>query len=54
MIGASVYLSQKPARMKDPEQKAKLLAAIANHSIFCWAHTNLLGEYDFSGEKLKD
>jgi hypothetical protein len=40
--------------MKDPEQKAKLLAAIASHSIVSWAHTNLLGEYDFSDEKLKD
>jgi len=49
-----LYLSQKLARMKDPEQKEKLLTAIASHSIICWEHMNLLGEYDFSDNKLKD
>lgn len=49
-----LYLSQKLARMKNPGQKEKLLAAIASHSVICWEHTNLLGEYDFSDNKLKD
>ncbi len=49
-----LYLSQKLGRMKEPEQKEKLLAAIASHSVICWEHTNLLGEYDFSDKKLKD
>lgn len=49
-----LYLSQKLTYMKDPNQKEKLLSAIANHSIICWEHTNLLGEYDFSDDKLKD
>ena len=49
-----LYLSQKLARMKEPEQREKLLAAISSHSPMSWAHTNLLGEYDFSDEKLKD
>jgi len=46
--------SQKLARMEDPEQRENLLAAISSHSVICWEHTNLLGEYDFSDNKLKD
>jgi len=49
-----LYLSQKLNRMKDQEQKNRLLSAIASHSVLCWAHINLLGEYDFSDNKLKD
>ena len=49
-----LYLSQKLTRIKNPEQKERLLAAIASHSVICWEHTNLLGEYDFSDNKLKD
>ena len=49
-----LYLSQKLARMKKTEQKEKLLSAIASHSIICWEHMNLLGEYDFSDNKLQD
>ena len=28
------------------------MTAIAGHSMLSWAHVNLLGEYDFSDEKL--
>ena len=49
-----LYLSQKLERMNRPEQKNKLLSAISSHSSMSWAHINLLGEYDFSDEKLKD
>ena len=49
-----LYLSQKLARIKEADQKERLLAAIASHSVICWEHTNLLGEYDFSDNKLKD
>jgi len=49
-----LYLSQKLERMHNQEQKNKLLAAISSHSPMSWAHANLLGEYDFSDEKLKD
>jgi TnpA family transposase len=49
-----LYLLQKLERMDSPEQKDKLLSAISSHSPMSWAHTNLLGEYDFSDEKLKD
>jgi TnpA family transposase len=49
-----LYLSQKLEKMGDPGQKNKLISAILSHSPMSWAHTNLLGEYDFSDEKLKD
>lgn len=49
-----LYLSQKLEGIGSHEQKDKLLSAIASHSPMSWVHTNLLGEYDFSDEKLKD
>jgi TnpA family transposase len=49
-----LYLSQKLAETTDPEARERLLAAIANGSVVSWQHINLLGEYDFSEEKLKD
>lgn len=49
-----LYLSQKLASMKNPDQKKNLLSSIVSHSIMCWEHMNLLGEYDFSENKLKD
>ncbi len=49
-----LYLSQKLERLSDNNQKDKLLSAISSHSPMSWAHINLLGEYDFSDEKLKD
>ena len=49
-----LYLSQKLIRMKEPEQKKKLVSAIVSHSVICWEHMNLLGKYDLSDEKLKD
>jgi hypothetical protein len=36
------------------ELKAEIRAAVANHSVISWEHINLLGEYDFSDEKLRD
>ncbi len=49
-----LYLTQKLERMSDQNQKDRLLSAISNHSPISWAHINLLGEYDFSDENLKD
>jgi len=49
-----LYLSQKLEGIDTPEQKDKLLLAISSHSPMSWVHTSLLGEYDFSDEKLKD
>ena len=49
-----LYLSQKLARAETEKAKNLLLTAIATHSVVSWAHTNLLGEYDFSDKKLQD
>jgi TnpA family transposase len=49
-----LYLEHKLAMLRDAGQKQALLAAIAGHSMLAWAHVNLLGEYDFSDEKLRD
>ena len=34
--------------------RAEIRAAVANYSVISWGHINLLGEYDFSDEKLRD
>jgi len=34
--------------------RENLLRLIAAHSPMSWAHINMLGEYDFSEEKLRD
>jgi TnpA family transposase len=49
-----LYLSQKLEEDASPENHEALLQAIANGSISTWRHINLLGEYDFSDEKLQD
>ena len=49
-----LYLTKKIIQFKDIEQKETLKKAIQTHSVLCWEHINLLGEYDFSDEKLKD
>ena len=36
------------------ELRAEIRAAVVNHSVISWGHINLLGEYDFSDEKLRD
>ncbi len=40
-------------RVENKEAKDCLLTAITTHSVVLWAHTNLLGEYDFSDENLQ-
>jgi hypothetical protein len=42
------------ATLRDAAQKQALMTAIASHSMLSWAHVNLLGEYDFSDERLRD
>ena len=36
------------------DERERLLRMIAIHSPQSWGHFNLLGEYDFSKEKLQD
>lgn len=49
-----LYLTQKLAEEKDLEMRKTFLQSIAAGSVVSWGHVNLLGEYDFSDEKLKD
>ncbi|MBA3442728.1 MAG: Tn3 family transposase [Pyrinomonadaceae bacterium] len=49
-----LYLSQKLADLPDPASREALLAALTHGSAVAWQHLNLLGEYDFSEERLQD
>lgn len=49
-----LYLSHKLAQAETQEDKDHILTAIRTHSVVAWRHLNLLGEYDFSDEKLQD
>lgn len=49
-----LYLARRFAQAENSEARERLLQAIATHSPIAWAHINLLGEYDFSDEKLRD
>ena len=47
-------MSQKISEVIGSEAREILFQAIANGSVVSWQHINLLGEYDFSDEKLQD
>ena len=49
-----LYLARQIEKAPDVEVRENLLRLIATHSPVSWAHINMLGEYDFSEEKLKD
>ena len=49
-----MYLEQKVKKAENDTSKEILITAIKNHSPISWAHINLLGEYDFSENKLRD
>ena len=49
-----LYLSQKLEDSEDTASREAFLEAVANGSAVSWQHINLLGEYDFSDEKLED
>jgi Tn3 transposase DDE domain len=49
-----LYLSQKLEVSEDTASREAFLEAVANGSAVSWQHINLLGEYDFSDEKLED
>ena len=49
-----LYLGHKLDQIDDPEIRQRMLEAIASHSPQSWGHVNMLGEYDFSDEKLRD
>ena len=37
-----------------PAQSKPLSEVVARHATAAWVHINMLGEYDFSDEKLRD
>jgi len=49
-----LYLSQKLSDENNFSRKRQLFEAIRNGSVVCWRHINMLGEYDFSEQKLQD
>ena len=49
-----LYLAKQVEKAPDVEARENLLRLIAAHSPMSWAHINMLGEYDFSEEKLRD
>jgi len=49
-----LLLEHRLSQAATDELKAAIRAAVANHSVISWEHINLLGEYDFSDEKLRD
>ena len=49
-----LYRLQKLAEIDEPAKREQLLQAMAQGSATAWGHLNLLGEYDFSEDKLQD
>ena len=49
-----LYLSQKLAAIDDPAKREELLQVLAPGPAAAWGRLNLLGEYDFSEDKLQD
>lgn len=49
-----LYLTRQVEKAPDTHARKNLLCLIASHSPMSWAHINMLGEYDFSEEKLRD
>ena len=45
---------EAPVTLDDPAKREELLQAMAHGSAAAWGHLNLLGEYDFSEDKLRD
>ena len=49
-----LYLSKLISEAETNDQKSNLINTIKNGSVVAWRHINLLGEYDFSEERLKN
>jgi hypothetical protein len=49
-----LYLARQIEKTTNPETKEILRRTISMYSPMSWMHINMLGEYDFSDEKLKD
>ena len=49
-----LFLTHKIAEHEDRDTRETWLKSVAAGSVVAWRHVNLLGEYDFSDEKLRD
>ena len=49
-----LYLARQVEKASDINARENLLRLIKVHSPASWGHINMLGEYDFSEEKLRD
>ena len=49
-----LYLARQLRNTPDAEARENLLRVIEEHAPMAWTHINMLGEYDFSDEKLRD
>ena len=49
-----LYLAHQLEKAPDEETRENLRRTIAAHAPMAWAHINMLGEYDFSENKLRD
>ena len=49
-----LYLSRQLEKCATQDTKKDMLRTITKRSPMSWAHVNMLGEYDFSDEKLRD
>ena len=49
-----MYIARLIEKASDEETRENLLRATAVHTPVAWGHINMLGEYDFAEEKLKD
>jgi Tn3 transposase DDE domain len=47
-----LYLSEKVANTPEGKQRDELLHQIKHSSMAVWQHINMLGEYDFSDERV--
>lgn len=49
-----LYLAHQLVKVNNKEERENLRQIIMRHSPMAWVHINMLGEYDFSDENLKD
>ncbi len=49
-----LYLTRQLEAARTPEARDNILKVIALHSPQTWGHTNMLGEYDLSNDRLRD
>lgn len=49
-----LYFEHRLRAIADPAERQILVDTIGHHAMISWRHVNMLGEYDFSDERLRD